>query len=76
MADFRLTDPIQSGIMEEEFENRCHRWLEAQRKFLDEELSLRLPKTTRKCTLCNISLQLLYNVYKKSKTRILAHEIT
>ncbi|XP_046859953.1 uncharacterized protein LOC124453229 isoform X2 [Xenia sp. Carnegie-2017] len=32
MTDFRLTDPIQSGIMEEEFENRCHRWLEAQRE--------------------------------------------
>lgn len=32
MADFRLTDPIQPEIMEEEFSERCRRWMEAKRK--------------------------------------------
>ena len=34
MADFRLTDSIQPEIMEEEFGERCHRWMEAKRKNL------------------------------------------
>ena len=34
MADFRLTDPIQPEVMEEEFGERCRRWMEAKRKNL------------------------------------------